>query len=197
LGLSESGIVIGYVGQIDGRKDPVATLRFAEFLETALEQPIQLVFAGREEPDISLDLDRAVGTSPMKDRVRRMGRVQDIVPVLSALDLYVLSSRNEGFFPLALIEALERGVPVVAPTVGGISTMLKEGKGGFLIQRPDDRRPVKNEALQNTAAKVAAEMKKPGAWDALRQEAYEFGTALTLGYDADSKVRQALSTWIP
>ena len=46
MGLPETGLVVGYVGQIDGRKDPMGVVRFAEALEGA-----HLLFAGREEPD--------------------------------------------------------------------------------------------------------------------------------------------------
>ena len=77
----------------------------------------------------------------------RTGPLKDLSPAFTALDLYVMTSRNEGFFPIALIEALERGVPVLAPTVGGIGTVLKDGEGGFLLQKPDDRRPVPEPVL--------------------------------------------------
>lgn len=197
LGLAEAGCVVGYVGQIDGRKDPVATLQFAEYLETALGQPVQLVFAGREESDTAQALGRAVEASPLKDRIRRLGRVQAIAPVLDALDLYAMTSRNEGYFPLALIEALERGVPVLAPTVGGIGTVLREGEGGFRIQRPDDRRPVTSEALRDAAERVAAVLGQPEAWASQRSKAHALSTELTHGYDAAARFRAAVAAWLP
>ncbi|GLH66118.1 glycosyltransferase family 4 protein [Geothrix edaphica] len=191
LGLPEAGLVVGYVGQIDGRKDPVSVLRFAESLPGAA-----LLFAGREEPATAATLQAALEASPLKERTRRLGPLPDLGPAFAALDLYVMTSRNEGFFPLALIEALERGVPVLAPTVGGIGSVLKDGEGGFLIQKPDDRRPIDEGLLRQAAARIAPLLADPAAWEAQRAKAHAFGTALTRDYDASARFREAVAPWL-
>lgn len=192
LGLPDAGIVVGYVGQIDGRKDPVSVLRFAE----ALDGEPALLFAGREEPGTAAALQAALEASPLKARTRRLGPLPDLGQAFAALDLYVMTSRNEGFFPLALIEALERGVPVLAPTVGGIGSVLKDGEGGFLIQKPDDRRTIDGSLLRQAAARIAPLLADPAAWEAQRTRAHAFGTALTRDYDAAAKFREAVAAWL-
>jgi glycosyltransferase involved in cell wall biosynthesis len=196
LGLPEDGTLVGYVGQIDGRKDPVSVLRFAEALDAALPGGTGLLFAGREEAATAKALDAALAASPLGGRVRRLGPLPDLSGAFTALDLYVMTSRNEGFFPIALIEALERGVPVLAPTVGGIGSVLKDGEGGFLIAKPDDRRSPDAAALQAAAARLAPLMADPSAWQAQRDLAHAFGTALTRGYDAAAAFREAVTTWL-
>ena len=191
LGLPEAGPVVGYVGQIDGRKDPVSVLRFAESLPGAA-----VLFAGREEPATAAVLQAAVAASPLKERTRRLGPLPDLGTAFAALDLYVMTSRNEGFFPLALIEALERGVPVLAPTVGGIGTVLKDGEGGFLIPKPDDRKPIDGALLRQTAVRIAPLLADPAAWETQRAKAHAFGTALTRDYDAAAKFREAVAPWL-
>jgi glycosyltransferase involved in cell wall biosynthesis len=107
-----------------------------------------------------------------------------------------MTSRNEGFFPLALIEALERGVPVLAPTVGGIGTVLKDGEGGFLIPKPDDRKPVDGALLRQAAARIAPLLTDSTTWEAQRAKAHAFGTALTRNYDAAARFREAVAAWL-
>ncbi|HJW34410.1 MAG TPA: glycosyltransferase family 4 protein [Holophagaceae bacterium] len=192
LGLPEGGPVVGYVGQIDGRKDPLGVLRLAEATEAALGRPLHLVFAGHEAPDTAQALDRALATSPLRERTLRLGRVPATGPVLDALDAYLMTSRNEGFFPIALIEALERGVPIVAPSVGGIGTVLKDGEGGLLMRKPDDRRPVPPALLQATGPRLAALLGDPSQ----REKAVALARGLTEGYDAAARFREALAPWL-
>jgi len=191
LGLPEAGTVVGYVGQIDGRKDPAGVVTFAEALGD-----VHLLFAGREENDTATALDRRLAASPLRDRTVRLGPQADLRPAFTALDLYVMTSRNEGFFPIALIEALELGVPVLAPTVGGIGSVLKDGDGGFLIQKPDDRRSVPTPLLTAAAARLSPLMDYAPGWEAQRAKAHTFGTALTRDYDAAAKFREAVATWL-
>lgn len=195
LGLPEASLVVGYVGQIDGRKDPVSVLRFAEALANAGDAAA-LLFAGREEPATATALQTALDASPLRDRTRRLGALPDLDSAFAALDLYVMTSRNEGFFPLALIEALERGVPVLAPTVGGIGSVLKDGEGGFLIRKPDDRQTIPEALLEAAAARIAPLLADPAAWAAQREKAHAFGTALTRDYDAAAKFREAVAPWL-
>lgn len=191
LGLPDAGTLVGYVGQIDARKDPVAVLRFAEALGD-----VGLLFAGREEASTAQALAAALAASPLRDRTRRLGALPDLGPAFAALDLYVMTSRNEGFFPLALIEAMERGVPVVAPTVGGIGSVLRDGEGGFLIPTPDDRRSLEPDVLKSAAARLAPLLTDPEGWAAQRAKAHAFGTALTRNYDAAALFRQAVAPWL-
>jgi glycosyltransferase involved in cell wall biosynthesis len=182
---------VGYVGQIDDRKDPMGVVRFAEALGEA-----HLLFAGREEPATAAALDARLAASPLRDRVLRLGPQADLRPAFTALDLYAMTSRNEGFFPIALIEALERGVPVLAPTVGGIGTVLKDGEGGFLMEKPDDRRSVPEPLLVAAAARLAPMLADPEIWEAQRTKAHAFGASLTRDYDAAARFREAVAEWL-
>jgi glycosyltransferase involved in cell wall biosynthesis len=59
---------------------------------------------------------------------------------LSAADVYTLPSRKEGF-PVAPIEAMACGLPVVATDVAGISDILEKGEvnGGLIVPREDTK----------------------------------------------------------
>jgi glycosyltransferase involved in cell wall biosynthesis len=65
-------------------------------------------------------------------RVVFAGPVRDAATWIAASDLVVLSSRSEGT-PLALLEAMAIGVPVVSTSVGGVSDVVDDGRTGLLV----------------------------------------------------------------
>lgn len=197
LGLPEAAVVLGYCGQIDARKDPLTTLELTKCIEDRLGKPIHLVFAGRVDDATRQELEHAMDRMGRRDRTRILGPVPDLSDAYRCLDAYLMTSRNEGFFPIALIEALEQGVPIVAPSVGGIGTVLVDGEGGILIQKPDDRKSIQKVALESAAVRVAAMLADPAALALQRQKALALGQRLTEGYDAAQLFRTAVKAWIP
>jgi glycosyltransferase involved in cell wall biosynthesis len=55
---------------------------------------------------------------------------------LDQADIFVLPSYNEGL-PMAVLEALSAGLPVISTPVGGIPEVVREGENGFLIHPGD------------------------------------------------------------
>jgi N-acetyl-alpha-D-glucosaminyl L-malate synthase BshA len=76
-----------------------------------------------------------------------LGEQQDMVPILSISDLFLLPSAQESF-GLAALEAMACGVPVVASRVGGLSEVITDAIDGFL-------RPVEDIAGMVDAAVAA------------------------------------------
>ncbi|MDA8296258.1 MAG: glycosyltransferase [Actinomycetota bacterium] len=65
------------------------------------------------------------------DRITFLGWITDLPDVVAEADVVVLASRNEGT-PLAVIEAMAAGRPVVATDVGGIPHVVQHGESGLL-----------------------------------------------------------------
>jgi glycosyltransferase involved in cell wall biosynthesis len=61
---------------------------------------------------------------------------RDIPRVLSAMDVFVITSLWEGL-PIAVLEAMAASKPVVATHTGGITEITVEGKTGFLVSPGD------------------------------------------------------------
>jgi glycosyltransferase involved in cell wall biosynthesis len=102
----------------------------------------------------------------VEDRFRFLGYRTDVPRVLAAADLFVLASRHEGL-PVALMEAMALGLPVVATAVGGVPEAVHDGVEGLLVA-PDDPSALaaaivalvhdpERRAAMGSAARVAAE----------------------------------------
>jgi glycosyltransferase involved in cell wall biosynthesis len=68
--------------------------------------------------------------------VRLLGSRDDVPDLLAAADLFVLPSRFEGL-PLALLEAMAAGLPVVATRVCGTDEVVDHGRTGLLAESRD------------------------------------------------------------
>ena len=70
--------------------------------------------------------------------VELLGYRPDAIRVLTGCDLFVLASHYEGY-PVAIMEALAVGLPIVATKVGGVPEGVREGVEGLLVspRRPD------------------------------------------------------------
>jgi N-acetyl-alpha-D-glucosaminyl L-malate synthase BshA len=73
-------------------------------------------------------LAREFGISPL---VHPVGAQEEVVPLLSIADLFLLPSAQESF-GLAALEAMACEVPVVASRVGGLPEVIEHGISGFL-----------------------------------------------------------------
>jgi len=79
------------------------------------------------------DLRAQAASLGLGDVVQFVGRAEDVRPYLSAADLFVLSSENEGL-PLVLGEAMAYGIPCIATDVGGNKEIIVHGQTGLLVK---------------------------------------------------------------
>jgi glycosyltransferase involved in cell wall biosynthesis/predicted O-methyltransferase YrrM len=93
----------------------------------------RLYFAWAGAGALRAELEAAVGRLAVPDRVRLLGQRWDVADWLDAADLFVLPSEFEGM-PLAIMEAMAKGLPVAATAVSGVPEEL--GPTGRLLPPP-------------------------------------------------------------
>ncbi len=71
--------------------------------------------------------------------VKFLGKQAELVPLLSAADLFLMPSQSESF-GLSALEAMACGVPVVSSSVGGLPELLVHGETGFIAEIGDIQR---------------------------------------------------------
>ncbi len=81
-------------------------------------------------------LERHAEGAGARGRVVFAGTRADIPSLLPGADVFALSSRREGL-PVALMEAMAAGLPVVATAVGGVPELVVHGRTGLLVP-PED-----------------------------------------------------------
>jgi glycosyltransferase involved in cell wall biosynthesis len=134
LGVGKDDVVIMQVARLDPLKDHATAIRaLGRVVQQGIAAQLVLVGEGPEEPKIR----ELVQQQQLEGHVRFLGLRTDIPRLLSAADLFWLTSVSEGI-PLTLIEAMAVGLPIVSTRVGGVQEVIEDGKTGLLAPRGDD-----------------------------------------------------------
>jgi glycosyltransferase involved in cell wall biosynthesis len=129
LGVNGALPIIGSVGCLAARKDYGTLLEALAILRArGLEFRAVLVGDGPDRPALEARA-RALG---LEASLRFLGERADVDALLPAMDVFVLSSREEGI-PNALLEAMAAGRPSVVTAVGGNREVLDDGETGWMV----------------------------------------------------------------
>ena len=130
LGISSTARLIGIVSRLEEpRKGHHILFRAMQQLSSGYPD-VYCVVIGDGPARSSLEAQvRQLGLS---DRVKFVGTQYDVEAWLSALDLFVLPSLNEGF-PMAILEAMAAHRPVIATAVAGVPDIIIDHESGILI----------------------------------------------------------------
>jgi glycosyltransferase involved in cell wall biosynthesis len=118
VGLEASKKIVLYVGQLQYMKGLDIIYNCA-----AIMPNIQFVLIG--EGDLLTDLRNCKLVGSVKNK--------DIPLWLNACDVFILPSRSEGT-PMAVLEAISCGVPIVCSDVGGCADLINECKAGLILR---------------------------------------------------------------
>ena len=121
LGLPGEGPLVGVVGHLIPRKDPLLAL---ECFLRAAPPDARLVFVGRGELEPALR--RSIAAAGAEERVSLLGEFppQRLANLYRALDVLLLTSSREGR-PNVVLEAFASGTPVVATPAGGTPELFE------------------------------------------------------------------------
>jgi len=129
LGTVENEELLGYIGRISPEKGLPYLIQAVSILDkTAYPFKLLIIGEGPQESDIK----RLVLNHGLATHVIFLGFKENIDELLPAIDIFVLPSLTEGT-PMALLEAMSYGVPVIASAVGGIPKIIKNNVNGLLV----------------------------------------------------------------
>lgn len=83
------------------------------------------------------NIQKLFSRSTLRDYVTFTGSVANPFPMVKEADVFALLSQYEGL-PNTIFESLILGTPVIATDVGGVSTQVKDGQNGWLVQNDEE-----------------------------------------------------------
>lgn len=133
LGIRDDQVVVGIVANLRKQKNYPLLMEAAKCL---LDENPNLVFLAVGQGPLEAELVALHERLDLGDRFRFLGFRRDSHRVMSAFDVFCLSSVHEGL-PVALMEARALGLPVVSTAVGGIPSAVDDGVDGLLVPSGD------------------------------------------------------------
>jgi glycosyltransferase involved in cell wall biosynthesis len=133
LGIPAAARIVGFLGRLSPEKGPEVFLR-AALLAHARLPDAHFVLVG--DGPLAPALRESIARMKLEGRVHLAGLRRDVAAVLNDMDVLVSSSHSEAM-PLAVMEAMASGLPVVATRVGGVPDMIAQGESGWLVA-PND-----------------------------------------------------------
>jgi glycosyltransferase involved in cell wall biosynthesis len=148
LGVPVDAVLIGAVGRLTADKggQDVLIRAVGRVRETCPQVRLVMVGDGPLRPG----LEQLTAQLGLCDSVIFTGLRSDVPRLLGALDVFVLPSEREAL-PVAVLEAMAAGLPVVATRVGGLPEVVADGETGFLVPPGDVA------ALQGVLEKLAGD----------------------------------------
>jgi glycosyltransferase involved in cell wall biosynthesis len=147
LGVSDHQVLVGTVANLRGTKGYPDLIAAAA---TVVRQHPEARFVSVGQGPLLEELERRRDEAGLGDHLRFLGYRPDAARVVSGCDIFCLSSHHEGL-PVALMEALALGIPVVATDVGGIAELVTTGEQGLVVP------PHRPELLAAALAEVVAD----------------------------------------
>jgi glycosyltransferase involved in cell wall biosynthesis len=156
LGLAQHVTVLLSVGRLHAQKGQADLVSAVAGLRRDCPD-VHLLVAGEgpERPS----LESLIRALDLESAVQLLGHRTDVGRLMDAADVFVFPSHFEGT-PFAMLEAMARGLPVVAARFGGVDEIVDDGRSGILVPvgRPDALRDALAAALDDESrlARIAA-----------------------------------------
>jgi glycosyltransferase involved in cell wall biosynthesis len=166
LGAVGSAPLVGAVGRLHPRKDLETFVRAAALVAARLPEA-RFVVVGAAEVPVELDYQRRlhalIAELGLEGRLVLAGARRDIAAVMKALDVFVLTSRHEGFGRV-VAEAMAAARPVIVAREGAPPELVEEDRYGLCATPADPA---------DFAARIAGVLARPDAAAAMAARAAE------------------------
>ena len=131
LGVPQDAIILLSVGELSTRKNHEVVLRALSQMDDC-----KVVYAICGKGPLHEYLKNLTRQLNIADRVFLLGFRTDVIEICKASDIFVFPSLQEGL-PVALMEAMACGLPVVCSDIRGNSDLISDGVNGYLCDPYD------------------------------------------------------------
>ena len=129
-----------FLGRVGHRKGAFDLLQAFSNLPKEEQEKAELIIAGDGEVEKARDLVETLGIQSYVS-IRGWLSQEKCKELLAQADVFILPSYNEGL-PMAILEAMGWGLPIISTPVGGIPEIVVSGKTGLLVP-PSDVQQIK------------------------------------------------------
>lgn len=154
LGLAQDVPLMGFVGRLSPEKGPELFVQAAQLLRRRCPQVHAVLVC---EGPLHSALAQQIEDAGLAARVHLAGGCEDMPGLYPQLQLLVCSSHSEAL-PLAVMEAMAAGLPVIATRVGVVPDLVVHGETGWLVPPRD---------AQALATQAAALLDRPARAQAM------------------------------
>ncbi len=183
LELADTERTVLFVGRFTEQKDPLTLLHAIRFLQEAPddERKITAIFAG--DGPLRSASELLAHELKIENCVRFMGNCDEVPRLMAAADVLAMPSRFEGL-PLAVLEAMSAGLPVIGCNADGVRDAVTHDVTGWLA-------PVENAEELARGLQKAFDGATHRRWaDAARKRFHEYFTARHMAHRQDTAYQE-------
>ncbi len=130
--LNKEDFLITFIGRLSKQKNPeILIWAMKELLKEKIDKKIFLLLIG-EDMGMKEKLIKLINNFKLNDYVGFLDFISNPISIIKVSDCFVLPSLWEGM-PIALLEAMASGIPVVISNIKGNNEIITDGVNGFLF----------------------------------------------------------------
>ncbi|MFH0889361.1 MAG: glycosyltransferase family 4 protein [Planctomycetota bacterium] len=121
--------ILATAGRLSSEKGQVYLLEAVKLVKNKFPDVLLLVIG---DGPLRNTLETKVEQLDIKDNIRFLGMLENIIPALEKIDIFILPSLYESF-GIVLLEAMAQAKPIIASNVGGIQDVVVHNQTGILV----------------------------------------------------------------
>lgn len=133
IGIKKEDIVFSYIAELNANKNQILLIKIIQELKKE-QTNIKLLLIGNGK--LKKQYQQYIKDEKLENEVQLLGRRRDINELLSITDIYLASSKREGL-PINVMEAMYKGLPIIATDNRGHRELIKNGVNGYICEKTD------------------------------------------------------------
>lgn len=133
LGIRKDDIVFSYIAELNANKNQMLLIKTIQELKKE-QHNIRLLLIG--DGPLKEQYQQYIKENNLENEIQLLGKRQDINELLSITNIYLASSIREGL-PVNVMEAMYKGLPIIATDNRGHRELIRNGKNGYICEKND------------------------------------------------------------